>query len=267
MKTYDMCENYVSNTEFIQSRSPIPTTRKCTCNIHNDEIVVSEKKQLIQSSDFYLVNDLNKLRRFTIRFPYKIFPKHINSFFIQVDSFKFILNDSDVNIENFNSNKITKNVVSNSLAMLHSDLMSEQTIWISFDENTIKFGHGFVMRENLLFVFTNLERNFSIDYVRIDPNVALVSPYVYLSLSSISTYVKSPFVKRDELTSEEKEKSVLMPDTLPKQAESVFFHLDGFNFDDYDLQAIHYSLKTKDCTLNEKFSSFSSSDFKFFLQS
>ena len=263
MKTYEICENYVSNTEFIEPRTPMPMTRKCTCNNENEQLVISARKQLVSSSDYYSLNDLN-MKRGTIRFGFRVFPQHISSFFIKIDSLKFILNDTNILMEDLNSSYMMKeetNRLTTSHGLLHSDFMSEQTIWVSFDENFVKFGHGFVMRENLLFTFTNLTRNVTIENIKIDSSVVFIQPYVYLSSTSITQTNKSPFIKSDELTNADKEQGVMMPDSLPKQAQSVFFHLNGFNFDQYDAQSIHFSLNSKGCTLNEKFVSSPSSNF------
>ena len=271
-RKFDICENYVSNYAFMEART-MPDSRKCTCNepnsllnVYRDTNTNPTPTQTTQATDEQLVSRVIRMGKGTLRFAMKPAAAHTHACHVYVGALHFQITARDINLVSPEwSHAFTKEQVRTpTLDLLHFNA-SDLNMWISVHGTSqdrafnrtyfVKFGYGYVARANLLVVFRPGSDAVG-HLVSTVKNVTLavesgrLVEAVHVSAASF-TRDKSPLVKRD-LTKADIEAGVPTPDSLPREAQSLYAIIHNFELSGDETDAINYSLEHAGCLLSEK---------------
>lgn len=219
-------------------------TPKVDLEIAGQGTVAYFVKPNVNEDSYYIINLMSKSNKMLLQL--KIFDNEIE------------LTERNGDAANFAGKKVKEF----HFGLVNFDAHSRQ-LWVSIDKNhsVIKFGSGYMMELNTLFIFTALNgREKQVDAVirelqRIrfeNGQLANQSKYWALPVVFDPPCKILPF---DEMTLEHLSRNTAMPCVaLPIEAQRLFGHVAGYKIKltSYDVDAINFSLDTEGYVLNQK---------------
>jgi hypothetical protein len=182
-----------------------------------------------------------------------------------VGDLKFKIDDFSIKlINNQNLFILKSNISQPNLKLLHFNC-SKSSIWISvyakdrheFENNFIKIGQGYVMEANIIAEFTaknkkGYELLSNIKHLELDENI-----HVQERICLVEHFVKDrePIILTKKPDFIDFDRNLVFPSDLPEEGKKLYDRIENLGNSDIDkklIEAINFSLYTKDCLLYER---------------
>ena len=177
---------------------------------------------------------------------------------------KFKIDDFNIKLINYNNLFNLKLISQPNLKLLHFNC-SKSSIWISvyafdrqiFENNFIKIGQGYVMEANIIAEFTaknkkgyellsNIKHLEFDNFINVQERICLIEHFVK---------DREPLISKNPTMIDIDSRNLVIPEDLPEEGRRLFKRIENLGNSDIDkklIDAINFSLYTKDCLLYER---------------